>query len=806
MAKRNLNGTLSWGVLTCVAFSALTAFAAAEKIKPQVEYFPLSAIRLTGGPLQAQQELNRKYLLQLEPDRLLCNYRVDAGLDPKAPTYRGWEANHDEGAWPLSGHILAFDMSGAAFTYEATGDEELKKRLLYIVDELEEVQKATGGVVLAALGSNRVMKEISNGDLRINGGSINGLNEPTYIMNKVLLGLYQIHIATGSRKALDIYLRFCDWFGVNVVDKLTDAQIQKLLVCEHGSLPENYCDAYLLTGDAKYIRWARRLCEEIVIKPLAEGNTKFLNGRHANCHIPKYTSCERVWRLTGEDLLHRAALNAWDDIVGHRLWAIGANCTNEHFFDPKEFEGKLLADLTGPESCNSVNMLRQTEAIFQDSPEARRMDFYERCLFNHLLSNHDPERGMVVYNTSMKPGAYRYYSDQFDSMWCCTGTGLEVPGKLGKMIYSRRADDKEVMVNLFAPSTLDWKSHGVKLRQVTNFPYEQGTTLVVEAAPADAEFTLKVRHPGWVADAAFAVAVNGTPVAGASKAGSYFAITRKWNRGDRVQVALPMTLKFEMLPHSTRYGAFVYGPIVLAGELGRQGLPKTKFWRIGSNWVLPEAASEPVPFASVEKPEDILKMVRPVEGAPLHFRTVGFTPGDVKLAPFFEIHFQRYTIYWELMTPANRKEYEAERARQTEQDKVTVDRVVPHNGASEKAHGLKGANTFSGTGMYGTRHFTAWRDARNGGWFSYRLKVDGSARTLRAWYYGKERGARTFDVLVDGQLLKTENLGNAGVDGLVAHDIPLPPELLKDKQQITVTLKAHKGNTAGGLFDLRVVR
>ena len=475
-------------VWTIVAMFAITGAAASAKIPSQVEYFPLSAVRLTGGPLKAQQELNRKYLLQLEPDRLLCNFRIEAGLDPKAPSYRGWESETEKvpGVWKAVGHFPASYLIGAVMTYEATGDEELKRRLLYIVDELAEVQKATGGLVLAAWGSNRVIKEVSEGKLHITQGSVNGINEILYVVNRMLLGLYKIHRALGSAKARDVFLRFADRFGEDVVDRLTDEQLQKLLVSEHGSLPENFCDAYLLTGDAKYIRWARRLCEEAVIAPLAAGNTKFLTGRHANCHIPKYTACERVWRLTGEERLHRAALNAWDDIVGRRLWTIGANCTNEHFFEPQEFENKLLGNLTGPESCTSVNLFRQTEAIYQCSPEARRMDFYERCLFNHLLSNHDPERGMVVYNTSMKPGAYRCYSDPFDSMWCCTGSGLESPGKLGKMIYTRSADDTEVFLQLFAPSTLDWTSRGVKFRQETRFPYEQGTTLVVEAAPAGA--------------------------------------------------------------------------------------------------------------------------------------------------------------------------------------------------------------------------------------------------------------------------------------------------------------------------------
>ena len=265
MVEKIGNRKFSWWVMAGMAFSALTAMSAA-KIPSQVEYFPLSAVRLTGGPLQAQQELNRKYLLQLEPDRLLCNFRVEAGLDPKAPSYRGWEAEagREAGSWKAVGHFPASYLIGAVMTYEATGDEELKRRLLYIVDELAEVQKATGGIVLAAWGSNRVIKEVSQGKLRINQGSVNGINEILYVVNRMLLGLYKIHLALGSGKARDVFLRFADAFGEKVVDRLTDEQLQKLLVSEHGSLPENFCDAYLLTGDAKYIRWARRCNEDIV--------------------------------------------------------------------------------------------------------------------------------------------------------------------------------------------------------------------------------------------------------------------------------------------------------------------------------------------------------------------------------------------------------------------------------------------------------------------------------------------------------------------------------------------------------------
>lgn len=641
------------GLTLGVAALAISAWASLPQVKPQVEYFPLSAVRLTGGPLKAQQDLNHKYLLQLEPDRLLCNFRVEAGLDPKAPAYLGWDSETEKipYSWKAVGHFPASYLIGAAMTYQATGDEELKKRLLYIVDELAEVQQATGGPVLAAWGSNRVLKEVAQGNIRVNGGSVNGINEILYVINRMLLGLHKIHLATGSRKARDVFFRFVDWFGEQVVDKLTDAQIQKLLISEHGSLPESFCDACLMSGDEKYARWARRLCEMAVVSPMAAGDRNFLDDRHANCTVPKFTACARVWRLTGEELFHRAAANAWDDITGRRAWTIGSLGCNEKFFKPEAFEKMMLwKKAVGSESCPSVNFLRLTEAIFQCSPEARRIDYYERSLFNHLLSNHDPERGMAVYNTAMRPGAYRFYSDQFDSMWCCTGTGLESPGKLGKMIYTRRADDTEVTVQLFAPSTLDWKSRGVKLRQETRFPYEEGTTLVVEAAPANVEFTLAVRHPAWVAEPGFSVTVNGERVPGQSKAGTYFAVTRKWNSGDRVRIALPMKLVFEKLPFSKRYGAFVYGPVVLAGELGRQGLIKPNFWRAHYSKLTP--AREVVPFAPVATAAEALKMIRPVEGEPLHFRTAGFAPKDVNLSPFFEVHFQRYTIYWELKGPA----------------------------------------------------------------------------------------------------------------------------------------------------------
>jgi DUF1680 family protein len=778
------------------------------------ELFPLRNIRLTGGPLKEQQDLNRKYLLKLEPDRLLSGFRKEAGLEQKAPPYRGWESQ----APFLPGHILGFYMSGAAMTVQATGDEVLRERLLYIVDELAEVQRANGsGYALAVPNGKEIFKEIASGRIEIaglpwNGYQINGHFEPTYTMNKILLGLYQIQQATGSEKAKQVFLSLSDWFGEEIVNKLDETQLQTLLQCEHGSLPETYVNAYELTGDTKYLAWSKRLCHERMLAPLAKGDGDFLTHFHANSNIPKYTGFENVYRITGDDRLHRAAMNAWKNIVEKRSWVIGGNSAGEHFFAPDEFS-KAIHNPVGPELCNSINMLRLTEAVFRTEPSTRLMDYYERVLFNHILAAHDNERGMASYYLPMFPGAYRVHSDEFDSMWCCTGTGLEVPGKYGQMIYTHAPDNSALEVNLFAPSELNWSERHVAVRQETGFPYEQATTLAIDAPEAGAEFALRVRHPAWVQDGKLGITLNGESVANNSVSGSYFTLNRVWKKGDVLRVELPMRLSTEVLPLDPGYVAFLYGPIVLSGELGRTGgLVKEDFWGIENKIPLKLIPEGSVPGIVTSDGSDLTQLVQPVAGKPLHFRSNGFYPNDVNLVPFFENHFQRYAIYWRRSTPKQMKEerekLEREAREQAELDSRTVDRVVIGNEQSEKEHDLQGVRTNSGAGAYGQEMDNNWRDARDGGWFSYHLKVgDGPGpRILHITYWGREQGARKFDILVDDKLLATESLGDTGKSEFLSKEIALPVESLNGKAQITVKFQAYPGNSAGGVFGLRLLK
>jgi DUF1680 family protein len=779
--------------------------------------FPLQAIRLLDGPVREGQERNRLYLLTLEPDRLLSWFRREAGLEPKAPPYRGWESETPL----LPGHILGFYLSGASMMLQSTGDSELRRRLDYIVAELERVQTAHGnGYMLADPGGKQVFAEVAQGKIEIDGSpytgmSINGHSEPTYTLNKLMLGLYQTLLATGNPKARQVLVRLADWFGESVLNHLTMAQTQTLLDCEHGSLNESFADVYRLTGEKKYLTWARRLCHERVLAPLAVGNGSFLTHYHANTQIPKFTGFACISALNGEPRLVQAAANFWNEVVERRFWAIGGNSVSEHFFDPAD-SSRALHDPAGPESCNTINMLRLTEALHRSHPSGRLIDFYERALFNHVLATHDPERGMFVYYTGLQPGAYRVYSDPFDSMWCCVGTGLEVPGKYGQMIYTRAPDNRTLDLHLFIASELHWSERGVIVRQQTRFPDEPATTLTLTCPRPGSEFTLRIRHPEWVADGALHVTVNGASVTIASRRGHYAEIHRTWRTGDTVHITLPMRTVVEPLPGAGRYLTFRHGPIVLAGALGPAGLKKEDFWRTGDMIARNAIPESSVPAFVNRTPAEAAAQIKPVAGRALTFRARGLVrpdgsgSADVELIPFFRCHFQRYAVYWQAFTPEEMRTEQArlaeEARRRQELDARTVDRVRIGEEASDAAHHLQGAGTNTGSGAYGEHMDSRWRDARDGGWFSYDLAVlSDRPAILHCTFWGQERGARTFDILVGGQTLATLTLGDTGKADFVSRELPLASELTRGMKSLTVKFQSRPGNTAGGLFDLRVL-
>ena len=462
--------------------------------KNRIDLFSLSEVRITDKYFKYIQDLDHQYLLTLEPDRLLSWFRREAGLTPKAQPYPFWESEDVWGGGPLAGHILGFYMSSMSMMYQTTNDKMILDRLNYIVNELLLCQKAHGdGYLLATVNGKQVFEDMIDGDFTTSNPLINQTWEPVYIMNKIMLGLYGVYKRCHIQDAKRILMGMADWFGYEVLDKLNHENIQKMLVCEHGSINESYIDVYKITGDKKYLEWAKKLNDEDMWVPLSKGED-ILNGWHANTQIPKFTGFNAVYRYTNNKAYNDAATRFWDIVVQKHTWINGGNSTGEHFFEESMFE-KKIPQYGGPESCNSVNMMRLTESLYQTDGRVDRIDYYERVLYNHILANYDPEEGMCVYYTPMRPGHYKIYGTRYHSFWCCTGTGFEAPAKFAKMIYAHK--DNSLYVNMFIASTLDWNEKNIMITQSTNFPDEDQTLLTIKSSSTQ-QIDLKIRIPFWI--------------------------------------------------------------------------------------------------------------------------------------------------------------------------------------------------------------------------------------------------------------------------------------------------------------------
>ncbi|MGV8136088.1 MAG: beta-L-arabinofuranosidase domain-containing protein [Mangrovibacterium sp.] len=767
-----------------------------------MNYFPLSDVQLLDGEFKHIQDLTHQYLLSLEPDRLCSWFRREAGLTPKAPPYPGWESDFN---YIIPGHILGFYLSSMSMMYETTGDTCILRRLKYTLKEMEECQNASGDGYLSAVGNGRLAyHKVLSGNYEVNLSGFAGVNEPTYIMNKITLGLYEVYTKCRLPMAKKILTGMGDWFGENIVDKLDEPALQKLLICEHGSLSESYVNIYKITGDPKYLEWAKRLNDQRVLIPAAEGKD-FLPGLHANCQIQKFVGFESVYSFTGDRQYTDAALFFWKTLVKNYLWVIGGNSIHEHFFNKEEADNHVIKN-GGPESCNTVNMLRLTEALYRDYALPEMLDFYERALLNHILAAYEPEQGMIAYMTKVQPGGFKTHGTKYNSFWCCTGTGFESPAKFQKMIYSY--DDKSLYVNLFIPSSLSWKDKGIVIKQSTKIPDEEQTVLEIQTK-VPKEFSLKIRHPYWVGKGEMTILINGK-VYKTSYLGSQFAeIKRVWKSGDKVTIQLPMKLRVEPLTPSEKFISVSYGPVVLAAEFPSEDLKKTDYWDAGDNAGLRSSVRHNFPLEDfswfIGSTQDITGKIVKVSSSPLVFNTTNASyPDSYSLVPFNRIHYSRYVLYFPHGPNAEDivKRIETKKAL----DNATIDAVVMDCGLSEKQHRMESVS--SGTGKdFGL----SWRQAVNGGYFMYNLKSDpNKLQSLYLEFRVGESGEKTFDVLVDGQFLKTINHdkpdGKAS-DQLYSELIPIPEALIKGENNITIKFQAKPvNNSTGQIYDVRLIK
>lgn len=624
--------------------------AVETKVELSAEPFPIQQVQITEGPFREAMERDIDYLLELDPDRLLHNFRELAGLQPKAPLYGGWESMQ------IAGHSLGHYLTALSFAYAQTGKQRVQERISYIVDELALAQDEWGnGYVGAIPGQRDLWAEIERGEVQGEPFGLNDVWVPWYTLHKLYAGLIDVYSHTGSDQALHVVTDLADW-AIETTDDLSHAQWQEMLDTEHGGMNEALANLYAITGEERYLRLSRKFHHEDILHGLVR-RTLDLEGLHANTQIPKVIGAARQYELTGADTLKTIANVFWNRAVQRHTYAIGGNTEDEHFGPPGALASRL--GTTTAETCNTYNMLKLTRHLFALDAAPRYAEYYEGALYNHILASQEPKKGMMTYFVSLKPGHFKTYSTPDSSFWCCTGTGMENHVRYGQGIYFHSGD--ALYVNLFIPSKVRWQEKGVTVRQDTRFPRED-TTRLTFSMDEPTEVALRLRHPDW-ADGTPEVRVNGDPVDVESTPGSYFALRRTWKSGDEVEVEYPMSLHTQPLPGAPEKVAVLYGPIVLAGALGSRDMPeggayaKGHLAYTGNDLFMPDslrAKDEPyaldntpsIPVLNAD-PARVDEWIKPVSGEPLSFRTTGVgLEDDVTLRPFYDVHHQRYTVYW----------------------------------------------------------------------------------------------------------------------------------------------------------------
>lgn len=789
--------------LMIALLSIAPALGVVAQDKLYKDEFPLGDITLLDGPLKHARDLNVQVLLKYDCDRMLAPYRKEAGLQPRKPSYPNWDG--------LDGHVGGHYLSALAIN-AATGNEECRKRMEYMISELQLVLDANnqrpeawchnyiGGVPNSA----KMWTAFSKGDF----GPYFGTWAPFYNIHKMYAGLRDAWLYCGNEQAKNLFLKFCDW-AVDITRDLNDEQMEKMLGNEHGGMNEVLADAYAITGEQKYLDCARRFSHRMLLVPLENGKD-CLDNMHANTQIPKVIGYQRIAELAHDVQYHNASEYFWEIVTRQRSLALGGNSRREHF-PTKENCIDYINDIDGPESCNTYNMLKLTEDLNRVKPNGMYGDFYETAMFNHILSAQHPQHGGYVYFTSARPRHYRNYSAPNEAMWCCVGTGMEDHGKYGQFVWTHdkgvKVEDDALYVNLFVASELNWKDRKMVIRQQTAFPYAE--TSVVEVAKGKGTFILKVRKPSWCEN--FTVKGVGFD-ADSYEENGFVCMKRKWKKGDQVKISMPMHAYIKPMINVPQYVAIMYGPILLGMKTGTEDMrgliaDDSRFGQYAGGKKL---ALDEAPILLPKHLDDIAKNLKPVPGKPLHFKLATHMENtiDGELQPFFEIHDSRYMMYWLALGENDYKAYmqklaDEEKARQALEAR-TVDKVNPGEQQPETDHRMETDDSNKGNteGIF-------FRDAKDGHYFSYLMQTKGETNlSLQLKFWGQDEWRTSeFDIYVNDKLLCSVNNSHRWrTTQFKTVDYAIPSEFVKGKKEIRVKFVAHKGKQVGQIYGVRLVK
>jgi DUF1680 family protein len=624
---------------------------------PKVKPFPMTQVRVTGGVFKEAEDANRGYMSRLSADRLLYNFRQNAGLDLKgAEPLGGWEAPDDgKHGTELRGHFTGHFLSASALLYASTDDKEAKAKADYMVAELAKVQEKLGGGYLSAFPTELFERlDTLSGKPRPSGPPQPGRAAmpwaPFYTVHKIFAGMLDMYTFAGNRQALEIAAGMGNWADQWSASK-TEEHMQQILDEEFGGVAESLYNLAVIANDDRYAKVGDRFTKKRFVNPLALRRDE-LRGLHVNTHVPQVIAAARRYEISGDLRFHDVADYFFGEVSTARSYVTGGTSNGELWqTEPRRLAAELKRSTSTEECCCSYNMMKLTRHLYSWNPDPKYFDYFERTLLNERIGTIRPDKGYTQYYSSLTPGAWKTFNSEDKSFWCCTGTGVEEYAKLNDSIYWR--DDRGLFVNLYVPSDLDWQEKGLKLRQETKFPDDHTTSLTV-TTDQPVEIAIRLRIPSWTSVAR--VKLNGRALEATAEPGSYLTLDRTWKTGDRIDLEMPMHLSMEAMPDDPALQAFLYGPLVLAGDLGNEGL--TEQMIIGQQGPAVRRPDAPPPNPNRPMLEVIVvpafhaagpdpaSWIKPAE-KPLTFRTTG-QRRDVTLAPLNKMFDRRYSVYWEV--------------------------------------------------------------------------------------------------------------------------------------------------------------
>jgi len=752
------------------------------KVKPVIPVkayaFNLKDVKLLeGSPFKNAMNKDEAYLLLLKPDRLLYRFYKNAGLPVKDSIYGGWETDG------LSGHTLGHYLSACAMMYISSGNPEFKKRVDYITSELARCQQARKtGYIGAIPKEDSIFALVSDGKIKSSGFDLNGGWSPWYTVHKVMAGLCDAYLYCNNKQALKLVTGIADW-TYNTINHLPDSLRLKMLNCEYGGMNDVLANIYAFTGNKKYLNLSYKFKDEFVMGKLAK-QIDPMPGKHSNTNVPKAIGAAKQYELTGSKDEKNIASFFWNTMVNHHSYVIGGNSNYEYCGQEDKLNDRLSDNTC--ETCNTYNMLKLTRHLFAWQPSAAYMDYYERALYNHILASQNPDDGMMCYFVPLRQGTHKIFSDFFNTFTCCVGSGMENHSKYAESIFAQ-GDDGSLFVNLFIPAELNWKEKNIIIRQENFIPDAKQVRLkIISEKPAN--FTLRIRRPAW-SKTSPVIYVNGKTVNTELKDGYLFA-KRQWQNNDVVTVDFPMFIYTEAMPDNANRIAFLYGPVVLAAELGT-AMPDPVY-------------GTPVLITDNKNSND---WVKPVASQSLTFETKNIgKPVDIKLVPFYKTYKQYYSVYFDYFTNAafaeRQSAYEAEKKAQQMIEEKTIDNFRIGEMQPERDHNLfatEKSYTDEAIGRMG-------REARAENYFTFDMKTEpGIPSSLLLTLLGDDKD-RKFDIFVDDILLATEEW-KGGITGKFYDRIyPIPADLLKNKSTVKIKIAANYRKTAGRIFGVRIIK